>query len=125
MAITEAEFVEAMPFLATWEPPELVPRFVAAVIELESIIYTRATFDGLIGVIIIEPDGPTDVRVLTKERCAEQAKRNRMDAEEIAAILSPTRPGTMDLLILAGRYHVVIGMPATLVKATRPGSENN
>ena len=125
MSMTQADYVEAMPFLATWEPPELLPRFVAAMDKLQSMIYGKPTLDGLIGVIILEPEEESDVRVISKAKCAKQGQRAGLDPETIEAIRSPNHPGTMDLLILAKRYQVVIGMPATLEKIPRPGSQNN
>lgn len=118
--MTEVQCLLALPFLQDWEEEERA-LFVHGMNLLEGIPI-KGSPAYLVAVVIIE-NGSVDVRVLTKAKCLERAKHVGCEQEVLDAIARPGRRGELDVLLIAGPFQAVFGLPVRIV--SYPPSELN
>ena len=126
-SMTERDYMTVLPFLAEWDPA-VREKFIEGMGGLWKILEEDGPrpLDEIIGVLIVDGEGEGyDVRVITKELCLKRAIKANLGQQHIDAICSPPRPGTLDVLVLAGPAHAVFGVPVRFAWVPRPGSEDN
>jgi len=122
--MSEAECIERMPFLAMWAG-DLRAGFVAALNELNGITVTSPHIEGQVGIISIGEFPTPLVGIVPRAKFLKWAREIGVPQVHIDAIETPALPGTLDVLIIAGPYELVIGVPVHVFLGVPGSSEAN
>lgn len=117
--MSEKDIVEGLPFTQDWSA-ERRALLVQGMNQLQATV-VRGPQESLIGVIIINPGDELETRVIPKEQCHEQGKLWELGKEELGAIVSPSLPGQLDVLLLAYGLTVVFCVPVLKMAVSAHG----
>jgi hypothetical protein len=121
--MTQAEYLERMPFLADWDPA-LRDGLLSALDDLNGVVIEGPDAHDQVGIISVRETDHA-VKVVPKAYFLEWARRIGVPQMHLDAIEEPAHPGTLDVLIIAGPYELVIGVPVEVHASSRGSRANN